>query len=109
MPIVNVSLSIFVKRFKINFFQFLKEFKHNKAAKIAKAAHVEITKRVEREKNLLAERNQVRMELDSTKYYVRQLEKVLADRDQEIHRLKRKSPSFVKRTSPHLKGYFFVN
>uniref|UniRef100_A0A915NQM0 Uncharacterized protein n=1 Tax=Meloidogyne floridensis TaxID=298350 RepID=A0A915NQM0_9BILA len=44
------------------------------------------------------------MELDSTKYYVRQLEKVLADRDQEIHRLKRKSPSFVKRTSPHLKG-----
>ncbi|KAF7637355.1 RING-type domain-containing protein [Meloidogyne graminicola] len=85
-------------------FKHIRE-KYNKVSKFAKAAQIEFAKRVEREKNLLAERNQVKIELDGTKDYVRQLEKILADRDQEIHRLKRtKSPSSNKRTSPNMKG-----
>jgi hypothetical protein len=77
-------------------------FKNNKNDKLSKTAYAEIKKLVEREKSLLAEINQVRIELDGTKDYVRQLEKVLANRDQEVHCLKRKSPG--KRNSPHIKG-----
>lgn len=68
-------------------------FKHfrNRYVNIEKAAHnakLEISKRVEHEKHLLAESNQMKREVDNSKRRIQQLERKLAEREKKIHHIK---------------------
>ncbi|KAL3098740.1 hypothetical protein niasHS_001500 [Heterodera schachtii] len=71
--------------------------KYDRAAKFARGAQADIAKRDKREKALLAERDQLKMELDTANDQIQRLEQMLKERENEILRL-RKSPN--RRHSP---------
>lgn len=80
--------------------------KCQKAGKYVRGAQAEVAKHVEFERGLMAERNEARGELDKEKKRVRELEAMMAEKDQELKRLRinRQSPFIGQKVFPSLNG-----